>query len=62
MKLDFEMQNIIYSSLFFVTLLFFITGVSTPVIGALVRYKMPGLIFLIITINLLYDTSKKNSV
>lgn len=61
-KLDFEMQNIIYSSLFFVTLLFFITGVSTPVIGALVRYKMPGLIFFIITINLLYDTSKKNSV
>ena len=45
---------------FFVIILFVITGISTPVIGALVRYKVPGLIFIIIIINLLYDALKKN--
>lgn len=60
-KLEIEMQNIIFNSIFFVTILFVITGISTPVIGALVRYKVPGLIFIIITINLLYDVLKKNS-
>ena len=54
------MQNIILNSFFFVIILFTITGISTPVIGALVRYKVPGLIFIIIIINLLYDALKKN--
>ena len=60
-KLRIEMQNIIFNSIFFVVILFVITGISTPVIGALVRYKVPGLIFIIITINLLYDLLKKKS-
>ena len=60
-KLRIEMQNIIFNSIFFVIILFVITGISTPVIGALVRYKVPGLIFIIITINLLYDLLKKKS-
>ena len=56
-----EMQNIILNSFFFIIILFITTGVSTPVIGALVRYKVPGLIFIIIIINLLYDSLKKKS-
>jgi hypothetical protein len=60
-KLRIEIQNIIFNSIFFVTILFITTGISTPVIGALVRYKVPGLIFIIITLNLLYDTLKKKS-
>ena len=39
-------------------MLFILTGISTPVIGALVRYKVPGLLFLIIVINLMYDQLK----
>ena len=41
-------------------MLFILTGISTPVIGALVRYKVPGLLFLIIVINLMYDQLKKH--
>jgi hypothetical protein len=41
-------------------MLFILTGFSKPVIGALVRYKVPGLLFLIIVINLMYDQFKKH--
>ena len=41
-------------------MLFILIGISTPVTGALVRYKVPGLLFLIIVINLMYDQFKKH--
>ena len=60
-QLNEEMQNIILNAFFFVIILFTTTGICTPVIGALVRYKVPALIFIIIIINLLYDALKKKS-
>ena len=54
-KLSSLNKNIIYCSLFFCLLLFTLTGMSTPVIGALVRYKIPGFIFIIISLNIVYD-------
>jgi hypothetical protein len=59
-KINQDVKNILWNSLFFIIMLFILTGVSTPVIGALVRYKVPGLLFLIIVINLMYDQFKKN--
>jgi hypothetical protein len=55
-----DVKNILWNSLFFIIMLFILTGVSTPVIGALVRYKVPGLLFLIIVINLMYDQFQKH--
>ncbi|MDG1690277.1 MAG: hypothetical protein P8I02_05845 [Flavobacteriales bacterium] len=55
-----DVKNVLWNSLFFIIMLFILTGLSTPVVGALVRYKVPGLIFLIIVINLMYDQFKKN--
>lgn len=59
-KISQDVKNVLWNSLFFITMLFILTGVSTPVIGALVRYKVPGLLFLIIVINLVYDQFKKH--
>ena len=59
-KINQDVKNVLWNSLFFITMLFILTGLSTPVIGALVRYKVPGLIFLIIVINLIYDQFKKH--
>jgi len=59
-KINQDVKNVLWNSLFFIIMLFILTGVSTPVIGALVRYKVPGLLFLIIVINLMYDQFKKN--
>ena len=61
LQLNEEMRNIILNAFFFVIILFTTTGICTPVIGALVRYKVPALIFIIIIINLLYDALKKKS-
>jgi hypothetical protein len=58
-KINQDIKNVLWNSLFFIIMLFILTGVSTPVIGALVRYKVPGLLFLIIVINLMYDQFKK---
>lgn len=44
--------------LVFVLLLFAITGLTTPVMGALVRYKIPGIPFLLIALLLLCDREK----
>ena len=55
LKLNSLNKSIIYCSLFFCLLLFTLTGMSTPVIGALVRYKIPGFIFIIISLNIIYD-------
>ena len=59
-KINQDVKNVLWNSLFFIIMLFILTGVSTPVIGALVRYKVPGLLFLIIVINLMYDQFKKH--
>ena len=54
-KLNSSNKKIIYCSLFFCLLLFTLTGMSTPVLGALVRYKIPGTIFILISLNIIYD-------
>lgn len=54
-KIKFQHKNALWNSLFFIAMLFILSGIGTPVLGALVRYKVPGLIFLIISINLLYE-------
>ena len=59
-KIKKDVKNALWNSLFFIIMLFTLTGVSTPVIGALVRYKVPGLLFLIIVINLMYDQFQKH--
>ena len=59
-KINQDVKNVLWNSLFFITMLFILIGISTPVIGALVRYKVPGLLFLIIVINLMYDQFKKH--
>ncbi|MFY8028365.1 MAG: hypothetical protein ACOVPB_04255, partial [Bacteroidia bacterium] len=48
------LKTIIFS-LLFVFVLFALVGITTPVIGAAVRYKVPALPFLIMSIFLLYD-------
>jgi uncharacterized membrane protein HdeD (DUF308 family) len=42
----------------FVILLFCLIGLTTPVLGALVRYRIPGIPFLIIAITLMADEKK----
>ena len=49
-KLTIETKNIFWFSVFFVLILFTIIGLTTPVSGALVRYKIPALPFLGIAI------------
>ena len=53
-------KNLIWHCSFFILLMYTLIGIGTPVIGALVRYKIPGLIFILISLNLLYDSFKKN--
>jgi len=45
-KLTVETKNIFWFSVFFTLILFTIIGLTTPVSGALVRYKIPALPFL----------------
>ncbi len=45
----------------FVLMLFILTGLVTPVIGAIVRYKMPALPFLVIALLLIVDGNKVRS-
>ena len=51
-------QNIFYFNTIFVFVLFCIIGLTTPVFGAIVRYKIPGLIMLLISLLLLVDLDK----
>jgi hypothetical protein len=57
-KLETVYLNTLLNSVFFISLLFVITGISTPVIGALVRYKLPGIIFMIISISIMHGQTK----
>ena len=51
-------KNIFYFNLIFVFCLFTIIGLTTPVFGAIMRYKIPGLILLLIAILLTLDIQK----
>lgn len=50
--------NWIYFSMIFVLLLYTLSGLTTPVLGGLVRYKVPGLIFHIFILSLIVDVNK----
>jgi hypothetical protein len=55
-------QRIIIFSLLFVFTLYTLVGLTTPVLGAAVRYKVPALPFLLISIFLFYDNLKLKGV
>lgn len=57
-KIPHDKSSLIISSLFFTFLLFTLLGMTTPVIGALVRYKLPATLFLIILSLIIYDHTK----
>lgn len=51
-------KNIFFFNLIFVFCLFSLIGLTTPVFGAIIRYKIPGLILLLISLLLLVDLEK----
>ncbi len=53
-----ENKPMIYFCLSFAVILFILIGITTPVIGAMVRYKVPALPFLCIGLLLLMDKKK----
>tara|TARA_B100000809_G_C15127906_1_gene527072 strand:- start:2189 stop:3280 length:1092 start_codon:yes stop_codon:yes gene_type:complete len=57
-KMNTAQKNIFYFNLIFVFCLFTIIGLTTPVFGAIMRYKIPGLILLLISLLLLVDLQK----
>lgn len=57
-KLSNNFLPLLYMSISFVLIFFILIGLTTPVIGALVRYKVPGLPFLFIIIFYFLDTSR----
>lgn len=54
-KFPHKNKNIWYFSLFFTLMLFVLIGLTTPVIGAMVRYKIPVLPFLLMFIFIMFD-------
>ncbi|MDG2344030.1 MAG: hypothetical protein P8L23_05580 [Flavobacteriales bacterium] len=55
-----NMYGYIYSSLIFIVFLYCIVGMTTPVFGALIRYKIPGLIVLLIILVPLFKKTYKS--
>ena len=51
-------KSIFFACLFSVVLMFVLTGLITPVMGAMVRYKVPALPFLMIMLIMLIDKEK----
>jgi hypothetical protein len=51
-------KNLFVFSLFFVIITFTLIGLTTPVFGAIVRYKIPALPFLIIIFIMIFDKEK----
>ena len=51
-------KNLVFFCAGFVLILFILTGIATPVMGAIVRYKVPALPFLIIVFLLILDKDK----
>ncbi len=50
--------NVFYACLFGVICMFILTGLITPVMGAMVRYKVPALPFLMVILIMLIDKEK----
>jgi hypothetical protein len=48
-------EPLFYFSIYFFSLLFVLIGLVTPVMGAFVRYKVPGLLFLMVILIFIYD-------
>lgn len=57
-KMNNAQKNIFYFNLIFVFCLFTLIGLTTPVFGAIMRYKIPGLILLLSSLLLLLDIQK----
>lgn len=57
-KMNSVQKNIFYFNLSFVFCLFTLIGLTTPVFGAIMRYKIPGLILLLISVLLVVDIQK----
>lgn len=55
-------ENVLWFCLSFVIVLFAIMGLSTPVLGTLVRYRMPGLPFLFIALFMLTDMDRLKKI
>lgn len=53
-----KQKNIFYLCISFVIGLFILIGLTTPVFGAIVRYKIPGLLFLFIAILIVLNEEK----
>jgi hypothetical protein len=56
--MDSSEKNIFLFSLIFALYLFTIIGLTTPVFGAIMRYKVPGLILMLISLLLFVDLEK----
>jgi len=52
-QLDAETLNLFYCCISFVLILFIMIGITTPVLGAMVRYKVPGNLLLIAALAIL---------
>ena len=63
-KLNKTEKNVLIGLFSFALLLFVLIGWTTPVIGAIVRYRFPAQLALILSCLILIDTSKwrKNSL
>lgn len=48
----------VFISISFVFILFSLCGITTPVLGALVRYKLPGMLFIMATMIIVVDAEK----
>jgi hypothetical protein len=57
-KMNSVQKNIFHFNLIFVFCLFTLIGLTTPVFGAIMRYKIPGLILLLISLLIILDLQK----
>lgn len=57
-KKKIENRQLIYFCLLIAIILFVLTGLTTPILGAIVRYKMPALPFFLISFLLLLNKAK----
>ena len=57
-KLNKRIKRMVWTFLLFAALVFVVVGWTTPVLGAIVRYKVPGVLVLTIVFVLLVDYYK----
>jgi hypothetical protein len=62
LKINSFNKNLIYFNLIFVFSLFTLIGLTTPVFGAIIRYKIPGLLLLFISLLILIDIKKIKAI